>query len=93
MIAPFLMLAFHFAQHSKLQHGDLLSGCGCTLILFGIIQYVICDVNTFFKKFFFRVKCESELEQIRLVTSCHFWENRIYWTSGKHCFNGRYLRA
>lgn len=51
MIAPFLPLAFHFAQHSKLQHGDLLSGCGCTLILSEIIQYVIFGVNTLFQIF------------------------------------------
>lgn len=51
MIAPFLPLTFHFAQHSKLQHGDLLSGCGCTLILSEIIQYVIFCVNTLFHIF------------------------------------------
>lgn len=55
MIAPFLPLAFHFAQHSKLQHGDLLSGCGCTLILSEIIQYVIFGVNTLFQFFLFGV--------------------------------------
>lgn len=71
MIAPFLPLAFHFAQHSKLQHGDLLSGCGCTLILSEIIQYVIFGVNTLFQFFSFRCGLAKNKEIVALRRAHH----------------------
>ena len=51
MIAPFLPLAFHFAQHSKLQHGDLLSGCDAPISYSGLYNMLSAVSIPFSKNF------------------------------------------